>query len=177
MNQIKGTLAHPGYSEVPVGPEGKITARINKWTMAQRAELKPQLARLIERIMSVKASPDLDLAVLFDSAEDEIAQICRLCTILPEGKSFDDLLWEDLPVLAQAIWETNIITEDGGGVAGKLTSLLAPLLAQVFKSGQMRALALAMAESQSKTASKQRQPDSPSSPGGGEPTPSASATA
>lgn len=175
MKKIEGSAVHPGYSLVPV-LDGAAQAKIRKWTMAQRADIKPRLAAVLMKIADLRSNTaQFTLPGFFTEAEDEIAEICRVSVELPEGISFDDLHWADLPVLAQGVWDTNIVTEDGGGLAGKLISLVAPVLAQLNEAG-----AGAQANSPSPSpAPKPKTPNSPASPssaGGGESTPNASAT-
>lgn len=104
---------------------GEKTAIIRPWTMKQRAELKPLLAAVFQRIQnSGMELAQITVAGLILEAEEELVDLARATVELPENVSFDDLHWEDLPSLIQAIWETSIVTNSGGGVAGKTIGLL-----------------------------------------------------
>lgn len=173
--------AHPKTKIVELC-DGDVKARIPKWTMAMRAEIKPRLVGLLQQV-GVKAEDGTvvtGIAGLFQFAEDELVEICRACVKLPEGTGFDDLLWEDLPIMVQAIWEHNIVTDDGKGLAGKALSLLAPLMAkgaqqlaveQALKANQHPKTSQQTDPSQSLKPSQLNSPASPSSPEGGEVTP------
>lgn len=128
MNEkLNGTAAHPGFTKVKL-KGGEIEGKIRPWTMAKRAELKPALGAIIARVEDLRGDEGFSFPKLLMEAEEELIQIAQVSVELPEGVTFDELLWEDLPNLVQAIWETNIITEAGGGLGGKLVSLLKPLL-------------------------------------------------
>jgi len=127
--------------------------------MRDRAELKPRIAKIFEKFTAMQGQQvDFSLATIFTHAEDEVAEICRLSCDLGD-LDWDDLDWEDVPVIAQAVWELNIITEAGGGLVGKTAGLLAPMLS-----------------SPQKTESAPSGPDSVSSPADGEAAPSDSST-
>ena len=93
------------------------------------------------------------------------------------GEEWNEMPWEDLPVLAQAIWELNVARSDGGGVLAKL----AAALGRIFGSAREAAAREARAGNgkspspipmdQSKTSS--RHEASASLPADGVPTPSA----
>lgn len=134
---MTSSIAHPPVLEVPI-LGGQATARIPKWTMAIRAEVKPRIAALFKRI----ATPGTDasvgsLADLFMVAEDELVAICRIAVQLPPGLSWDEVLWEDIPVLVQAVWEHNVVTPDGKGIAGKLAPMVQPLLQAAARSAMV----------------------------------------
>lgn len=163
--------AHPEVKRVRV-QGGKFTIPVRPWTMAQRRELKTMLADLFDKILvmddpNAKIS-NVDLVQIFAKAEDEVADIVQttIQNDLPNGCEWDNLYWEDLPVLAQAIWQTSIARGTDGGLAGKAVSVLAQIIAE--HAG------LPTTNSESETSKKS--PASPSSPDGGEPTPRPSAT-
>lgn len=146
---------HPVRVGVPVC-NGTRRVHVAPWTMAQRRELKPRVAAVVQRVMELNASPgQVDLAALFTHAEDELHEVARASVQLPDDLAWDDLLWEDLPTIVQAIWETSIDRGDGGGMAGKLGGVAASLL-------NLAARHLNLGSS-----TDSRPPDSPSSPGGG----------
>lgn len=125
---VEKSVAHPPCVRVEVmcGAH-KVTVR--PWTMAQRSELRPRVADLVARVMELRVNPmALDLAKLFVTAENEVAEIVRASVEMPEGLTWDELLWEDLPSLAQAVWEIAVVREDGGGLAGKLMGVAAEAL-------------------------------------------------
>lgn len=152
-----GTISHPGSIEIEV-LGGQHKARVRKWKMRDRAELRPRIAKLFEKVVSMEGkSFDLSLATIFMNAEEECAEIARVCVEFPYSDiKFDDLDWEDLPTIVQAVWTLNIIGPDGSGLVGKAGGLLAPLLS-----------------SRTAIASKPSGPDSVSSPAAGEQLPSA----
>lgn len=123
-----GTMSHPGSIEIEV-LEGTQKARVKKWKMRDRAELRPRIAKLFEKIVSAEGKTiDFNLASIFMHAEEECAEIARVSVEFPYGSiQFDDLNWEDLPTIVQAVWTLNIVGPEGTGVVGKATSLLAPL--------------------------------------------------
>lgn len=146
--------------------EGRHEVTVRPWTMAQRRELKPQLAQLAVRLGGFQSAMTEDsadtLAALFNHAEEELAEITRVSVQLPEGLTWDELLWEDLPNLVQAVWEVCIAPADGGGLAGKLVAVAG------------RLLTLASAK---QTSTQPNVPASPSSPAAGGATQSNSGTA
>lgn len=154
----EGTISHPRNVEVAVmGDERHVTVR--KWKMRDRAELRPRIASLFEKIANMEgASLNAGLAEVFLHAEDECAEIAQCSTTLPEDLEWDDLDWEDLASIVQTVWTLNIASADGGGMMGKVVSLLGPLL------------------STNPTASKPSGLDSVSLPDGGEPAQNASST-
>lgn len=119
--------------------EGTVVASCRPWTMAQRAELRPRVAELTAKAFSLRggALGDLNLSDLFLEAEEELTvvvqQSVKLCRRDDPSVPvpFGELLWEDLPVLAQLVWEVCVLREDGGGLAGKLVSLVAPVAASL----------------------------------------------
>lgn len=122
MESVTG--AFPNIRRVPV-QGGKHEVLVAPWTMAQRRELKPALTKLIERFVSMQGGvQNIDLAALFDQAEDELIAVARATAQLPPGLTWDELYWEDLPNIVQAIWETSIQRADGGGLMGKLSGVL-----------------------------------------------------
>jgi hypothetical protein len=147
----EGTMAHPRTVEVPVlGEERHVTVR--KWKMRDRAELRPRIASLFEKLANMEgASMNAGLAEIFLHAEDECAEIAQCSTTMPADLEWGDLDWEDLAAIVQTVWVLNIASPDGGGMMGKVVSLLAPLL------------------STSPTESKPSGPDSVSLPDGGAP--------
>ena len=124
----EGTIAHPRNMEVPVlGDTRHVTIR--KWKMRDRAELRPRLAALFQKLVSIDgAKLDVGLAEVFIHAEDECAEIARASTSMPDGLEWDDLDWEDLAAIVSGVWFLNIVGPDGGGMVGKVGSLLGPML-------------------------------------------------
>ena len=124
----EGTIAHPRNVEVPVlGETRHVTVR--KWKMRDRAELRPRLAGLFEKISGMEGiQVGTALADVFMHAEDECAHIAKASTTMPEDLEWDDLDWEDLAAIVQSVWLLNVVSPDGGGMMGKVLSLLAPLL-------------------------------------------------
>lgn len=162
--KVEQSVAHPPVARIEVMC-GAHTVSIRPWTMAQRAELRPRVADIIDRIMQLQMTPaTVDLAQLFVHAENEIAEIVRASIELPDGLTWDQLLWEDLPSLAQAVWEIAIVRADGGGLAGKVMGVVAEAL-----SSKTVLDALLTSQQPSATSSS----DSPSLPDAGAPTPSA----
>lgn len=129
------TISHPGSIEVDV-LDGTQKARIKKWKMRDRAELRPRIGKLFEKIMSLEGKTvDFSLAAVFLNAEEECSEIARLCVEFPYSDTkFDDLNWEDLPTIVQAVWTLNIVGPEGAGLVGKATGLLAPLLSSRMKT-------------------------------------------
>lgn len=164
MNEVQKSVAHPPSTRVEVLC-GSQQVTIRPWTMAQRAELRPRVADVLDRIMQTQANPQaMNLAHLFVVAENEIAEIVRATVEMPEGLTWDQLLWEDLPTLAQAIWETSIVREDGGGLAGKVMGVVA----QAMNSKQvLEAMSILPPPTGTNSSA------SPSSPDVGAPTPNA----
>lgn len=136
---IEQVSAHRPGRRVPV-MGGAANVIVRPWTMKQRAELKPLLAAVVSRIAPSDAtSPSFSLPSLMLAAEDELCEIARATAEMPTGVSWDDLHWEDLPTIIQAIWETSIVTIAGGGLAGKVMSLLAGAMRTVAVSQQVQA--------------------------------------
>lgn len=124
----EGTTSHPRFIEVPVnGGEQKVTVR--KWKMRTRAELRPRLTDLFMKLAALEGvTLNLGLAEIFMHAEDECAHIARESVTMPEGLEWDDLDWENLPDIVQAVWTLNVVGPDGSGIAGKVVGLLGPIL-------------------------------------------------
>ncbi len=119
------SIVHAIGVEVPV-QGGAAKVRVRPWRMAQRAELRPKVAALLDRIEKQREGGlPTTLGALFELAEAEIADVVRASVELPEGVTWDDLFWpEDLVDLAQAVWETSIVRADGKGALGKLAGVL-----------------------------------------------------
>jgi hypothetical protein len=147
----EGTIAHPRVMDVEV-LSGERHVTIRKWKMRDRAELRPRLAALFQKIVSLEgAKMDIGLAEIFMHAEDECAAIAETSTSMPPGLAWGDLDWEDLSAIVSAVWILNVAGPDGSGMAGKVGSLLGPML------------------STNQTESKPSGPDSVSSPDDGAP--------
>jgi hypothetical protein len=175
-------VAHPPTQKVELSTGKKLTLR--PWTMAQRAELRPRIGKLLEELakleggeqgFSAEAPLGQRLAGLFMALEDEVTEIVRESIPLTalSAEEWDAISWgDDVPTLAMAIWELNLARP--GGVMGKLAAGLGGL-------GDQAAVRRAAATvgggngsqsltATSRTTSKPRA--SASSPGGGEPIPS-----
>jgi hypothetical protein len=119
------SIVHAIGVEVPVlGGAHKV--RVRPWRMAQRAELRPKVAALLDRIETERLTQGTaTFAKLLTVAEAEIAEVVRASVELPPGVAWDDLLWpEDLITLGQAVWETSVVRKDGTGAAGKVIGVL-----------------------------------------------------
>jgi hypothetical protein len=157
-----GTLSHPGSTTITAHiDDEEIKVTIRKWKMRDRAELKPRIVRVLEKITGRNGEMTLDLASMMLVAEEEIYEIAKVSAVLPDGKEFDDMDLNDLVDIAQAVWVTNILGPEGGGLMGKLGILLAPILET--KSAQ-------------KTSNEQNGLDSVSSGDDGGPAPNVSST-
>jgi len=177
---MTANIAHPQAKAISLC-DGTVTARIPKWTMAKRADVKPRIVGLLEQVGNKAGDGTVvtGIADLFAVGEEELVQICKVCVELPDGVSFDDLLWEDLPIMVQAIWETNVQTDEGGGIGGKALSLFMPLMlkgAQELQAEQARKANQHQTSSQRADSPPLRpsvlnSPASPSSPDAGEPAP------
>jgi hypothetical protein len=168
MKKVKGSLAHPGYTVVKL-QGGSLEGRVRPWTMAQRAELKPILLELLELLSGLdKPNGELSLAAIFSEAEDEFTEIARLSVELPKDAVWDDLYWEDVPVIIQAVWETSLVRDNGTGLMGKVMGVLATALTAAVQQAKD-------AQSNQSMSTSSKPVDSPSSPdAGGQPqTPSA----
>lgn len=124
MEKVEGSLAQPGHTVVRLAG-GTVKGIVRPWTMAQRAELKPRVIGLLDRLGTLDGKGlELNLATVFSEAEEELIEIARLSVELPDGVAFDQLLWEDLPIIVQAVWETSVARADGTGLLGKAAGLL-----------------------------------------------------
>ncbi|MGH3997605.1 MAG: hypothetical protein ACRDTJ_09110 [Pseudonocardiaceae bacterium] len=128
MSGQKGSIVHPASRRVPV-VGGQASVEVRPWTMAQRAALRPRITTLLAKVLELEQNPlkGVDLPQLFELAEDEIAEVVRASVHLPPELAWDELSWEDLPVLAQAVWEICIARPDGG-LGGKVARALAGAL-------------------------------------------------
>lgn len=157
-------VVHPATREVPVaGGQFKVT--ISPWTMAQRAHLKPKIIKLLARANVVQTDPSaFKFSDLFADFEDELCEIAQATAKFPPGKTWDNLLWEDLPILVQAIWEVCVVRGDAG-IAGKVAGALGKALSALLSDRLTR-----------KSSLEESSGASPSSLGGGAPTSSDSVT-
>jgi hypothetical protein len=129
-------VAHPPVIEVPLGGalEGTVIT-IRPWTMGLRAQLRPKVAAVLRELAALRsagAQLEDQLITLFLEAEEVATQVVR-ATIPTDDLSadqWDRMLWEDMPALAQAIWDLNIQREDGGGVGGKIIAVMGPAMAR-----------------------------------------------
>ncbi len=106
---------------------GSLRVPVRPWTLAQRDELRPLLAGLLSRVQELTAQGKLEtlsLHSLFLEAEAELFALVRASVVLPEGEEWGALWYEDLPILAQAVWETSVVRAGGGGLLGKLVGVL-----------------------------------------------------
>jgi hypothetical protein len=190
--QVAAEPSHEVARQIPV-VGGAHRVLVRPWTVRQREELRPLIAALMDRVQVIWASnrtplaptPDgsgvaIDLAKLFLEVEAEVFAIVRASTQLPDGLEWDSIWWEDVPTLAQAIWETSIVRASGGGLAGKLAdSLVAALEAVLRRAGeQQKAAAVGSIPRPNGSGPSVTPPisspgPSASSPGGGDPIPTA----
>ena len=127
--------AHRDAYRVPI-IGGEKTVKVRPWTMKQRAELKPLLASVAERLTSEDLGmTSMTIAKAMLVAEEELFEIAKISAELPDDTTWDELYWEDLPNIVQAVWETSIVTIAGGGLAGKAIGLLTNVLRTVNISG------------------------------------------
>ncbi len=174
MKKVKGSLAHPGYTVVKL-QGGNLEGKVRPWTMAQRAELKPILMRLLETLggLDRKENQDLSLAAVFSEAEEEFMVLAEMSVELPSDVKWDELYWEDGPTIVQAVWETSLAREDGQGLMGKVMGVLGTALTSALQAQSAKSPAPQKSPSTSKNSNSAA---SPSSPDGGAPTPNKSAT-
>lgn len=170
------SIAHPPHRDVVLCNGQKV--RVRTWTMAQRAELRPTISRLLDEFAKLQVgdvgSMGAMLVPLFINAEDQVTEIVRASISKDDlsDEQWDAMAWEDIPTLAQAIWELHFARSDGGGLLGKLGAGLGQALAVKAEAG---AQARGPNGSQSPTARKPgtlKEVGSASSPGGGAATPS-----
>ena len=173
------TIAHPPSRVVELSNGGKVTLRT--WTMAQRAELRPRISELLMSLAKLEGGLEGiaagDLADLFVNAEDEITSIVRESITLEQlpREDWGKMAWEDIPVLAQAVWELNVARPDGAlgkvgaGLGGMMASTIEAVLSGA-KAGKGKNQSQTLTDL-SKTSSRPRA--SASLPIDGAPTPSA----
>lgn len=101
---------------------------VRPWTLAQREELRPLLADLILRVSKIEKGAELRLERLFLEAESELFAIVRASVQLPDDMEWGALWWEDLPSLAQAVWQTSVVRGESGGLLGKVGGVLSEAL-------------------------------------------------
>ncbi len=173
IEHTEGSTSAPPYADVSLfAGEKPVKVRVPRWTMAQRSEMKPKVKKLIDRVSTLDAKILMNLPALFEEVETEIFEIVSQTVVMPEGTNFDDLAWPDLPDLAQAVWEVNVITEQGDGLAGKLAGMVGPLLGQAIGA---RKIASERSDNPSPSTSTPPRPEgSPSSPDVGGQAPNAS---
>jgi hypothetical protein len=134
-------VAHPPTKRVELSTGKTLTLR--PWTMAQRAELRPRIAVLLEELAKLEGGDQplaaggaigQRLASLFMVLEEEVCEIVRESIPLEGGdglsaEEWDAISWgDDIPALAMAIWDLNLARS--GGVMGKLTAGLGGLVDQ-----------------------------------------------
>ena len=175
----KGTKAQPGYTIVPL-INGTKNGKVRSWTMAQRADLKPLIESLLDRVANLNNSGEeegvLPLGRLFLEAEDDLMEIAQQSIELPPGTGFDDLLWEDLPNIIQGVWSQNLVSPDGSGIGGKVMSVLAETMVGALATNSSQNQSETGDLSTGKSTSSDSSKDSPSSLDAGEVPPTASAT-
>lgn len=138
-------VAHPPILE-PELSNGK-TVKLRPWVMAQRAELRPRIGELLAALSKLegglKGLAGAPLKELFMSAENEISGIVRASISLAQmsDEEWGQMPWEDLPVLAQAVWELNVARPDGGGVLAKLAAALGMILGSALEAAAREARA------------------------------------
>jgi hypothetical protein len=177
------SVAHPPTLTIDLSDGSKVT--LKPWTMAQRAQIRPALSQLLGHLSLLEgglaAIGQQGLIELFLTAEEQVVDLCR-ATVANQinDEQWDELAWEDLPVIAQAIWELNVVRPDGGGLLGKMAAGLGRVTAGAMAAGARQQKPSNGADSNppnltsipmepSKTTSKPT--DSPSSVDGGMATP------
>ncbi len=124
-------VAHPPEVTIELGCH-RIT--LKPWTMAQRVRIRPVLSELLGHLSTLEGGfatlGRQGIVDLFLVAEDQIAEVCRASLAgLITDEEWDALAWEELPVIAQALWTLNVARPDGGGILGKLGAGLGNALA------------------------------------------------
>lgn len=166
------TKAYNEPIRVPING-GEYTAKIRRWTMKDRAEFRPLLAAVLEKVAASPGSDVTNIAQVFLAAEDEMFEVARAAAELPDGLEWDDLGWPDGMSLVQAVWETNIMSVDGGGIMGKSLGMLANVLRilrvrQLVQSAQSSETTgeetTPVSPNQTNPSSTSNSPDSPISP-------------
>ena len=121
---------HPRAVSVPI-MGGDRHLYVRPWTMAQRSELRPLVIDLVTRFFEWQSKPtDVGLADILSNFEDQCAAIAEASVrsqLHEMNLVWDDLEWEDLPAIVQAVWQTSVVRPDGGGVGGKLLGLVQSL--------------------------------------------------
>lgn len=127
------STAHPPQRSVTLSTGKKL--KVRTWTMAQRADLRPKIVALLGRFSEIDLGSDVTalgsaLIPLFIEAEDEVVEIVR--DSIPRDVLSDEewaaMGWtEDIPLLAQAIWELHFSSPEG--IVGKLMGGLATQIA------------------------------------------------
>lgn len=129
-------VAHPPTREVVLSDGTRFTLR--PWTMAQRHDLRPKLAALLETMSQLdgglSGAASLGMGQIFLLVEDEIAELCLASSPPDIQERWETLYLEDLPVIAQAIWELNVMRSDGGGLLGKLAAGLGQIMAHALEA-------------------------------------------
>jgi len=160
-------VVHPSARSIPVAG-GAWQVLVAPWTMAQRAAVRPKLLALFARLgLDGKKVLEINLSDLFLHVEQELVEIVQASVRLPDGLTWDQLLWEDIPVLVQAIWEVCVVRGDQG-IAGKIASALGQSLRALALERLVKEMPMTLPSASSE--------GSPSSPAGGAPTPIDSVT-
>ncbi len=134
-------VAHPPEVIIEIGGH-RLT--LKPWTMAQRVKIRPVLAQLLGHLSTLEggfaALGNQGIVELFLVAEDQIADVCRASLgDLITDEEWDAMAWEELPVIAQALWTLNVARPDGGGLLGKLGAGLGKALAGTLVTGRQAA--------------------------------------
>ena len=175
------SIAHPPTQEVELKSLGK-TIALRPWTMGQRAELRPKIAILLAKLGDLQGGTErietMQMADAFVTMEDEVSKIVRAS--IPEKVLSEDewieMAWEELPILAQAVWQLNVARSDGGGLLGKLGAGLGAAMANALELASRDQVGAKSNGAQSQTPKKPvtlKRVGSPSSLTDGAPTPSA----
>lgn len=127
MDESKPVSSSPAVLWVELcGGDHRVPVR--PWTLAQREELRPLIADLIVRISKIEKGAELSLERLFLDAEAELLAIVKASVRLPAGLAWGALWWEDVPTLAQAVWQTSVVRGESGGLLGKVAGVLSEAL-------------------------------------------------
>jgi hypothetical protein len=165
-------IAHPPTLSVTLSGGQKVTLR--PWTMAQRAELRPRILDLLGQLSKVERGVDdlggISLVDVFVDAEEAVTEIVRASISLDalSEEAWGEMGWtDDLPLLAQGIWDLNLAGP--GGVLGKLGAGLGSAVGNALASGALKSQSRNRATKTAKSGTSSKRKGSASSPDAGAP--------